>query len=309
MRFVISVFLAALLLAAPPARAADPVPGQDDAGFVSAVETWLEGDEAAALPVLADLAAEGNTAAQMLLALVDKMPELQGPWLSDRSRDERVALLRAPGGMSGKSWMRAAAAEAPLARLWVQLWSPDAPASLALGFARAGEARAAREALVFAAARQAGGFDAIADDPDYPAGMRYLVWKDWRAAGQGDRVADDAARLSPGDPQRVVAGLDWDAGAWPDGHVLAAPLEALCAGICPDAAADCARAGLARLGGYEVLAQLGTPAAVLIPRARFLDSAKGRETVLRRMLLSGRERPAPGESCLDGRLAAEAARY
>jgi hypothetical protein len=308
---LISIVLTCFLVLAAPLRAApgDPVPGQEAPAFAAAVEAWLAGDEAAALPVLARLAGEGSAAARMLLALIDKMPEMQGPWLSSLPKAGRMALLRAPGGLSGTSWMRPAAEDSPRAALWLRLWSVEAPVSLALDFARAGESRAAREALVFAAARERTGFAGIADDPDYPPGMRYLVWREWRAAGADDRIAEDAAALGPGDPQRQVAGLDWDAAAWPGDHPLAAPLAMLCADRCPDAPAACARDGLAMLGGYDVLAQFGSPSETLIPAARFSASARGQGALMRRMMLSGRARTEPADTCLARAVAEEAERY
>ncbi len=112
------VLLLALLWAAGLARA--EVAGSAAPGFVAAREAWLADDDAAALPALSALAGEGNRAAQVLLGLIDLMPQTHGPWLAARPRDARIALLRAPGGISGRSWLGEAAAEVPLARLWIE---------------------------------------------------------------------------------------------------------------------------------------------------------------------------------------------
>jgi hypothetical protein len=63
--------------------------GQGDPSFQAALAMWLDGDDAAALPQLAALAADDNRAAQLLLGLIDMMPPLQGPCLAALPRAER----------------------------------------------------------------------------------------------------------------------------------------------------------------------------------------------------------------------------
>jgi hypothetical protein len=181
-----------------------------------------------ALPLLAQLARAGNTAAQMLLAVIDKSPALQGPWLSALPREARVGMMRAPGGMSGVSWMRLAAASDPRAAAWVAFWDVNAPVSVVTDFARMGETRAAREALATLTARDRGGFAAIADDPHYPFAYRLPVWREW----QGDpaleaRLAAEIAALPPGDPLWNVPGILISPHLAGNGNGVTARLEAL----------------------------------------------------------------------------------
>ena len=140
------VGLLSVILGATVVRAAD-LPGQDAPRFQAALELWLADDEETALPEFAALAAEGNRAAQVLLARIDATPTLQGPWLQALPRAERNALMRAPGGLSGRSWMQAAAEDTPLAQLWLVQPTPEATGETALAFAALGEARAARDTL------------------------------------------------------------------------------------------------------------------------------------------------------------------
>ena len=77
MRWLLALALLALAGPAP----AEPVAGQDDPRFQAALAAWLADDEAGALPELAALAAADNRAAQVLLALIDRVPVYQGPWL------------------------------------------------------------------------------------------------------------------------------------------------------------------------------------------------------------------------------------
>ena len=146
------------------------IAGQDQVPFQSALTSWLDGDDEASVPELAALGAKDNRAAQILLALIDLAPPLQGPWLAALPRAERIALLRAPGGLSGRSWMIYAAEDTPLAQLWVLQPTPDADLGTARGFAAMGEARAARIMLDVLSRRQYRGFAALAERSRIPAG-------------------------------------------------------------------------------------------------------------------------------------------
>ena len=92
----------------PARRAPSPIAGQADPRFQAALAAWLADDEPAALPELAALAAEGNRAAQVLLALIDRVPAYQGPWLVERR--PRGSGWRSParraGSPAGAGWRR-----------------------------------------------------------------------------------------------------------------------------------------------------------------------------------------------------------
>jgi hypothetical protein len=314
-----------LLLAAavgwlsPLAAAPSGVAGQGDPRFVAALALWLGDDEAEALPALAALAAEDNRAAQVLLALIDANPPVQGPWLVRRPRAERLALLRAPGGLSGRSWMDEAAVDTALARLWVERRSTATTPATALAFAAMGEERAARETLQAIAARQRRGFAAVADDPRYPPDLRHLVWREWaEEPGGGARIEAEIAALMPGDPQigrfapRPVTGEERD--AWLAAAPLAAPLRATCA-VCPRSLAACLRGAWTLIGDHTLLAEFGTPSETLIPPEVWHASRRGRLALLR---LPGTRRQFADtifaavraeDRCLAEALAAEMARF
>jgi hypothetical protein len=315
-----ALFGACLLLAAATVGRSEPIAGQKDPRFESALALWLDDDEETALPQLAGLAAEGNRAAQVLVALIDRVPDYQGPWLVGRERAERLALMRAPGGLSGHSWMREAAADTPLAQLWMQSDAPGMTVATALAFAEIGEARAAREAMQALAARQYRGFAAVADDPSYPPDLRYLVWREWAATPEGKaRAAAEIAALPAGDPQvnryrtRQVAPADAD--AWLASAPLAAPLRATCAHLCPAGPTACLRAAYRLVKGHVLLAEFGTPSETLIPPEVWHASPRGRMALLR--LPSARFRfgyemsvvVRTNDACLADALASEVARF
>jgi hypothetical protein len=275
---MIARMLTLLVLLAAATTAPAQVPGQDAPAFQATLARWLADDEAV-LPELPALAAAGNRAAQVLLALIDARPELHGPWLAGLDRAARIALLRRPGGLSGQSWMETAAEDTPLARLWLARLHADTPPGTVLAFARLGEDRAARDTALALAARQDPALAEIADDPGYPPSLRHLLWRTRPAEAE-------IAALAPGDPQiaahRGAPASVPDRDAWLATAPLAAPLRAFCAATCPQTPTTCARATFALVGGLGGLARLGTPSETLIPAADWDASHLGRAALLRR---------------------------
>ena len=315
------VCLCVLLLPGVP-RAAD-VAGEDAPRFQAALELWLADDDQEALPALAALAGEGNRAAQVLLALTDAITPLQGPWLAGLPRAERIALMRQPGGLSGRSWMLAAAADTPLAAAWVSLWraADRDEIEIARAFAAMGEDRAVREALIAMSLSDRRGIAALADDPIYPPSLRFLVWRDWAGdPGTEPRIAAEVAALPPGDPQiAVVTGRKPGAAeraAWLAEAAPAAPLRVFCDAACPESQSACLDAAYAFHGTNPELGEFGSPAESLVSSALWEVSPRGRAVVLRRTLPADpavRARTlaeiAGRDACFGAALAAEAARF
>ena len=270
LRAVTCVWLAAL----SPAHADTPLPisGQDDPALAEALTLWLDAREDAALPRLAALAAQDNAAAQILLGLIDTTPILQAGWLAEQPRAARLALLRAPGGLSGRNWMREAARSEPLAQDWLRLWSGDADMQVMLDLARKGEARAARLAAKTLALREKTGFAAVVDDPDFPPLARGLALREAARAGQ------PVPPLAPGDPARALLGDPAPTPQALDAWLNTTPeLDAFRYArtvLCPDrqTAAEDQAAALAAIGGWWGLAEVGSPVAALIPEDRWAKS-------------------------------------
>ena len=266
-----------------PAGEQVAIPGADAPAFVQALALWLADDEEPALRDLAALAGQGNRAAQILLGLIDKSPPLQGPWLASVPRNERIALMRAPGGLSGQSWL-GAAADHPLAANWLALLSVDAGLPVVHQFSALGEARAAREALVVLAAREHPDLRSAPPEQLDPE-MTYLLW----------RTADDERREMllahvPSDhPQRLMMGEERNGAVlaqWLAQSPAAQALGVLCDARCPDSRETCLTGAYHALASHNAVVVLGSPAESLVPQDVFLRSPRGQATVLRRMLQS-----------------------
>jgi len=292
-----------------------PVPSLARAeAFERALHTWLHDDEGEALGQLSDLAQGGDLRARLLLGLIDKTPALQGPWLSQQTRDRRMTLLRAPGGLSGRSWLTEAT-ELPLAAAWLDLLHVGAGLELAERMAAMGEARAARQAVGMLAAREE-----LTAGEHWPHWMDpELAWLVWPVAGVELRSRIEA--MIPHDhPQRAMMGLPIDSDgldSWLQHAPAAAPLRAVCLAHCPASLATCLRAAHGALGSHAAVLTLGSPVEGLIPQEIFLASRRGRSAVLRRILLAtdrrGQSRmietARAADACLGETLAQDAARY
>ena len=278
MAFAVSAALA-------PALAA-PVAGQDDPAFKAAVSDWLQASEGPALTALSQLAAQGNAAAQVFLAIIDTTPAYQGDWLTSLPRAQRIAVLRAPGGLSGQNWMRVAAEREPLAQAFLTLWDGDATADVVLDFARLGERRVAHMAARQLFSRERRGFGAIGDDPAFPPSLLPLAIRDWQDDDPA-RAKAALAGLAPGDPGRKVVGLGDPSDAalllWAQDHPLGANLLKTLGTLCPGSAlrAEDLAAYLSQAGGFWALAWLGPPSERLVDPARYAASPQAAQTALR----------------------------
>ena len=328
---IVLVFVSLLLIFGASTACAADLRGQNDPRFQSALALWLSDDEETALPELAALAAGGNRAAQVLLAQIDVTPSFQGPWLAGLSRSERNAMLRAPGGLSGRIWMQAAAEDTPLAQLWLVQQTPAVTAETALAFAAMGEHGAARKILWNLSRQNYRGFAALADDPHYPPDMRYLIWREW-ADDPATRARAEAeiAALHPGDPQRAhFDSRPIDPGAFDDwlaSASLAAVVREPCEAMCPDSVRSCTRAGFELsssysgavtvfVSGHNGLLLSGSPSETIVAPELWNASPRGRAALARDPYLRSREaegimaRLAAVDACFAATLAEEAARF
>ncbi|WP_316013784.1 hypothetical protein [Roseobacter sp. HKCCA0434] len=77
-------------------------------GLDEAISLWLADNDAEALPMLSQMAQDGDADAQMLLGQIEAVtpPGAGSDFVTALPRRERIALLRAEGGLSGTSWLR-----------------------------------------------------------------------------------------------------------------------------------------------------------------------------------------------------------
>lgn len=250
----------------------------------AAIAAWLADDELAGLRGLSDLAQQGDAQSQLFLGLIDRHAALQGPAVLSLSRAERIALLRAPGGMSGRNWVGVAAEQGnALALAWRDMADVSSNLETATQFAELGETRALVRTLLTIAKRQERGFAAeIVAQDWYPETLLFL-------SPDMTLTPERAAKLHPGDPQhRYQNGVKPPKAAWRD-WLAQAPaalhLRATCASVCPSEAAQCVQALYHALGDYQALLTHGSPAISLVPDAVLAASPRGQAALARRIML------------------------
>ncbi|MEM8702873.1 MAG: hypothetical protein AAGF82_13700 [Pseudomonadota bacterium] len=91
------------------------LPAEAEDKLETAIELWLQDDDERAIPMLADLAASGNHDAALILGQLEKRSVALSPYLAKLPLNERIALLKAPGGGSGVSWLEVVADSSELA--------------------------------------------------------------------------------------------------------------------------------------------------------------------------------------------------
>lgn len=255
-----------LSLASGAATAQDAqIDGADAPALRAAVALWLAGAEEAALPALAEEARSGNSAAQVMLGLIDMTAAYQGEWLGELDRAGRIALMRRPGGISGESWL--GQAEGALAETWRRLLDVSSGPEVVTDFAAIGEPRAA----VFAART-----------------LKRRQNRDLAEAMLATGVPDYLAKF--GGAVRHPADDD---PAW-------SPITATCDAICAGAPATACRAAVgAALGGDLHLA--GPPASQIVAPTDWAQSAMAQSSLLRMVSHSG-WRGEEGPACLTAAL-------
>ena len=137
----LSIFLISIWAFASPAAA------QTSPQLEAAIEAWLADDDAASLPVMAELANGGDKAAQMLISQIDRETPSGGetPFVLALDRKARIKMFRAPGGLSGTTWVKKLAEQGdPLAAALLKSKLPDAGMDTAHELHAAGEVEAAK---------------------------------------------------------------------------------------------------------------------------------------------------------------------
>jgi hypothetical protein len=270
------------LVPVPPAQAQGWA-GQDDAALVAARDLWLGGtDDMAVLQALAALAQGGNVAAQVMLGTLVAEARVP-PAVGALPRAERIALTRAPGGLSGTSWLTVAAGADPVAAAlevagprWQQS-SPDQQIAALEALLAAGEAGAAHRLLStfgnMGGYGPTGGWTLVLAHGAHPAlqghGVPLLAMvRDVATRPEGGYADPEIARRAeaalagadPGDLALADAGwrqttladpglVRMGAEALVAGAPLAAPLAGVCATACPDGVAACTFALVMGTGG------------------------------------------------------------
>jgi len=112
------------ILSTSSSVAGDAIKGSEEKSFQSALSNWLSGKDEIALSAFSELAQNENRAAQIFLAEVETKPWLHHRVTKSLTRKSKIALLRNPIGLSGRSWLYSAASDTPLAQYFIDARKP-----------------------------------------------------------------------------------------------------------------------------------------------------------------------------------------
>ncbi len=282
--------------------------------FEDALDAWLADNDYKALSALAELAQAGDTNAQLLLGVIANRPH--SPYVVNLPRSDRKTLLRAPGGLSGTSWLNVAADAGNLrAQALIAVQAPPFVTSAISTLMNLGEDDAAATAMLRAATYRRTDPNADIFDKNYPADMAYAakVLKlsasldkgrlDWRQGDDPLKLVEVLAagvildrRPNSGPARdlslRLFPGLYRETDALPAGAFLleiapvsrpANRLRAYCEAACPRAVAACVGDAVALLGGYDQIWRFGPPINALVSEDRYLSSPRFHADIARHM--------------------------
>ncbi|MEM6985100.1 MAG: hypothetical protein AAF499_01065 [Pseudomonadota bacterium] len=297
----------------------DSLRGRDDPAFSAAASGWLADDDGS-LRTLAQLAADGNRAARLLLGRIEVTDRAPQVGLRKLSRGEWLALFRGPkrGSRFAPSWIRyeasqgnALASELQKAttlglngasvRSLIDVGEPEAAEHLIRKIAVDGSDADRHDLLMFLPPEHelqpyVFGFRHA------PAGLNTGATAFQRMSGNAV-IAFAAQRSQEILPQiaNTFADLGYQAGdqlpiGWletPDAQAIATwvlttpaatPLARLCLGACTgNEIQACATTAFGLFGGYYEVIRLDSPVENLIPQAEFLRSDRARGMAARRI--------------------------
>lgn len=296
-----------------PAALAPSIPGADEPAFQGALQTWLDGKDLAALKALAALARLDNRAAQIFLARVAEDADLHAHATSDLLRRERIALLRRPGGLSGRSWLDVAATDVPLASAFRDSSRIHARTQGVRALFSFGENMAASRSLMAmllnGQASEVVDILAEAENPPPAALVLRIIARNMELSGRprytgsalpppgwgpgwgwGNFIANEGVAVSdfltwvPTSPRALFT--DPDAQALAIEHSMNvpawAPLRTMCERHCPSSVASCTAVGASMLWSTSVF-PFASPAESLLPNARYWSSPRMELDIVRRL--------------------------
>lgn len=275
-----------------------------------ALNAWLADNDYKALPALSDLARGGDTDAQLLLGVIAARPH--SPYVVNLPRSDLRALLRAPGGLSGASWLKVAADAGNLRALaLIAVQTPPFVSSAITTLVRLGEDGAAATAMLRAATYRRTDPKADVLGETYPADMAYTATVLRLSASLEPRPSGEAPlkrleliaataflsqRPNSGPARdislRLFPGNYSETDALPAGEFLlgiapvsrpANRLRAYCEAACPKAVATCVGDAVALLGGFDQIWRFGPPINTIVSEERYLASPRFHADIARHM--------------------------
>ncbi len=285
-----------------------------ESSLSQAVELWLQGDDEQALPMLAELAAEGDVEARLLLGRIETSDLGPSPYRHSLGPKQSRKLFRKKDWSAfGQSWLTVEArAGNELAQILLQAKHPNPDLDLIAKLNALGEHQATdyptRIVALYGNATMRETL--LANDQVMQALKPYLAYLSQTPEPRGDGLAalrhiqldpvDASSDQALGMAGLLALGLGYgdispdnpwrqSVENWLMSSEATHPIAQLCNQHCADDAPACAFAFLALTGGYFEVIRIDSPLETVIPQNEFLDSPRARLMVLRRAALARTE--------------------
>ncbi|WP_342069630.1 hypothetical protein [Yoonia algicola] len=306
LHFLLIAAACSIFLAIPGHAEIRSISGSDVPEFTVAVESWLNGDDLEALEALAALSRDGNPAAQILLAGIATRGHFHTHVTSQLERTERVALLRVPGGLSGKSWLTIAENTEPLATALLQvtrIGEKAAAISALISFGETGEALLAAQSMLYQGEATAlievlQGMDAELT----PEADVLLLWALFQSESEDSGRYVGSARIASrvfGNDSLELSEMAWvaptpveiledterrnDVIRLSDQVISWTPLNRYCDQHCPSSAGSCKAVGASLLSAVGPFA-MRSPRMSIISNERYWNSSRAEADLARNIV-------------------------
>ncbi|MEM7195541.1 MAG: hypothetical protein AAF402_11360 [Pseudomonadota bacterium] len=303
------------------AAAATPLQGQSSEEFQITVNRWLDGNDSESLTKLSQIAQDGNIAAQLLLARIERTQRAPSKFLLSLSPQDRKQVFRSPQirGAFNLTWLQVlessglelaiclqrangtgvdlktieklrelneAQATDHLIRTSALYGNPTQKKRLLEDLALPELRPFVRSQMPPERAYADGVFaleyaSAFSDSPVLPA-----------AYSQRDGAVDAARFMALGIPFGKVTQGNYFfeiVTAWINRDVSLEPIRNACALLCPLEMDSCGVTLVGLTGGYYEIIRNDSPLESVIPQSVYLASPRARDQVLRRALLTRAE--------------------
>ncbi len=289
----------------------------DNNEFKAAVQLWLENDDQSSLPLLSELAKQGNVAARLLLARIDKMDRAPSDFLDNMPREQRLTLMRSnkANGPFYPSWLEVEAQNNnPLAVELRKTQTPHVDLQTIENLRTLGEPQATDHLIRIAALyggekvhRELLNRKLVLEElkpylysqslppkkrADGVEAMLHIAAQTNTEIAEPDLTDPDtlnlALFLSLGIPYGEVNKTNqWFSmiSQWLFNSDTTLPIADLCNQHCPADSASCAATIFGLSGGYYEVVRLDSPLESIISQIEFLKSERARQMTLRRAAL------------------------
>ncbi|KLN61759.1 hypothetical protein WH96_05525 [Kiloniella spongiae] len=284
--------------------------------FKEAIKAWLDDDDKTSLPLLAELAKNGNVAARLTLSGIERIQvQSISKYFKSLNRKEQRSLMRSEKGLSGTSWERVEAEKGnSFAITMRKIQEPLVQESTIRELINIGEHEAASKAI----SRMPGygttkEIISLANDNLVSYERRHLIWQSAVLTSDKKYINEAKQELKRGNPLALMSvpyktkdqrfeqlrkaiyhgyfvspfikqKQAKELKNWTMATPVFRPIKSLCRAECPSQYKSCTIMANQLISSYDVIAGHDTPLESVISQNTYLKSKRSRNTLLRYIL-------------------------